>query len=92
MVELLDYWIHHPEAQGTEEAIVEWWLLEHRIQRGVAEVRFILTELLARGFIVERRQSDGRNCYRLNRQKDEQIRAWFAACGPPKHNQPTQRK
>lgn len=44
--ELLDYWIQNPEAQGTVEAIVEWWLLEQRIQQAAAEVRQVLRELV----------------------------------------------
>src|SRR5258706_15466670 len=76
--ELLDYWIRHPEAMGTMEAIVEWWLLEHRIQRAVADVRSILTELVGKDFVVERRQADGRNRYELNREKENEICTWLA--------------
>jgi hypothetical protein len=76
--ELLDYWIQHPEALGTLEAIVEWWLLEHRIQRAVTDVRSILTELVEKGFVVERRQSDGRNRYELNADKENEIENWLA--------------
>ena len=75
--DLLDYWIRYPEAQGTVEAIVEWWLLEQRIQQATADVRFVLTELVAKAFVVERQQADGRICYRLNRQREAEIRAWL---------------
>ena len=86
--QLLDYWIHHPEAQGTVEAIVEWWLLEQRIRQAVLEVRSVLAELVAKQFVVERQQIDGRVCYRLNREKESEIRAWLGthvhvACGDP---------
>jgi hypothetical protein len=79
--ELLDYWVHHPETQGTLEAIVEWWLLEQRIQRAVEEVRSVLGELVRKDFVVERRQADGRICYRLNREREAEIRAWLEAGG-----------
>jgi hypothetical protein len=76
---LLGYWIHHPEAQGTVEAIVEWWLLEQRIQQAAADVRSVLTDLVAKDLVVERQQADGRICYRLNREKEAEIRAWLAS-------------
>ena len=75
--ELLDYWIQNPEAQGTVESIVEWWLLEQRIQQAAAEVRQVLTELVGKDFVVERRQADGRICYQLNRAREAEIRAWL---------------
>jgi hypothetical protein len=74
--QLLGYWIQHPEAQSTVEAIVEWWLLEQQIQRAAEEVRPVLAELVAKGFVVEKRQGDGRIRYRLNRKKEAEIRAW----------------
>jgi hypothetical protein len=75
--QLLDYWIQHPEAQSTVEAIVEWWLLEQRIQKAAEEVRPLLAELVAKEFVLERRQADGRICYRLNRDKEAEVRAWL---------------
>lgn len=75
--ELLDYWIQHPEAQATVEAIVEWWLLEQRIQKAADEVRLVLAELVAEEFVVERQQADGRICYRLNKEKETEMRAWL---------------
>jgi hypothetical protein len=72
---LLDYWTQHPEAQGTLEAIVEWWLLEQRIQQAAADVRTALSTLVAKGLVVEQRRPDGRIFYRLNREKQAKIRA-----------------
>ena len=77
--ELLDYWIHHPEAQDTEESIVEWWLLQNRIQQAVVEVRCVLTELIERDFVIARPQADGRNRYQLNRPKEREIQSWLAS-------------
>jgi hypothetical protein len=78
-LQLLDYWIRHPEAQGTVEAIVEWWLLEQRIQQAAEEVQSVLDELVAQDFVVERRQTDGRVCYRLNCEKVDEVRAWLGS-------------
>lgn len=81
--ELLDYWMHHPEAQDTEESIVEWWLLQNRIQQAVVEVRCVLTELIERGFVIARQQADGRNRYQLNRPKAREIQTWLATHAEP---------
>ena len=79
--ELLGYWILHPKALGTLEAIVEWWLLEYRIQRAAGEIRSVLAELIAKQFVVERRQADGRSRYELNQGKADEIRHWLAGPG-----------
>jgi len=81
MQELLRHWIQHPEALGTLEAIVEWWLLEQRIQWATAEVRPVLAALVGKGFVVERQHGDGRICYRLNPEKEGEIRAWIQTNG-----------
>ena len=81
--ELLDYWLDHPEAQGTIEAIVEWWLLEQRIQQATEQIRVALGEFVAKGFVVERPQADGRAAYRLNRDNEREIRAWLVSLAQP---------
>ena len=77
MKELLDYWIQHPEALGTEEAIVEWWLLEQRIQQATLKLRSVLRDLESNGFVVRAAIANGRACYRLNREKHGEILAWL---------------
>lgn len=80
--ELLDYWTKHPEAQWTIEAIVEWALLEQQIRKAVADVRSALADLVARDFVTERRQADGRIFYLLNKEKAAEIGAWIGLHRP----------
>jgi hypothetical protein len=75
--ELLDYWIQHPDAMGTVEAMVEWWLLEHRIQHATVELQSALSHLVANGFVMRRQETDGRTHYELNREKEAEIIAWL---------------
>jgi hypothetical protein len=75
--ELLEYWIQHPEALGTVEAMVEWWLLEHRIQQATIELQSVLSDLVSNGFVVRRQEADGRIYYQLNREKEAAIIAWL---------------
>lgn len=72
--DLLEYWIRHPEAQGTEEMIAEWWLLEHRISQVMTLVRRALEELVRANYVVGEEQADGRVRYRLNREREKEIR------------------
>jgi hypothetical protein len=72
---ILAYLAEHPKAQDTLEGIVEWWLLEQEIKRRTAMVQEALTELLAKGLVVERKGRDGRMHYRLNGHKRREIAA-----------------
>lgn len=59
----------HPERQDSFEGIVEWWLLEERIERVIQQMRVALEELVKRDLVFELRGSDGRIYYRLNADK-----------------------
>ena len=73
--EILTYLVEHPKAQDTLEGIVQWWLLERMIIRQTAKVKKALTELVAKGLVLERRGKNSRTRYRTNRRKYEEIRA-----------------
>jgi hypothetical protein len=75
--ELLIYWLQHSAKFGTLESIVEWWLLEHRIQQAALEVRAVLEKLVATGIVVQWQEADGRDYFRLNRDRKDEIRAWI---------------
>jgi hypothetical protein len=77
--ELVVYWMQHPERLGSIETIVEWWLLESRIQHAATEVRSILAGLVEKGFVIERQQMDGRYRYELNREKENEINVWLSS-------------
>lgn len=65
--EVFEYLVQHPDAQDTLEGICDWWLLERRVRRSVAEVEAALGKLVVRGFVAARRGNDGNTHYRLNR-------------------------
>jgi hypothetical protein len=64
-------------AQDTLEGIVEWWLLEKKIQHNTAEVKSVLDELAAKNLIVEFKAPDSRVRYRINRNKKTEIAAFL---------------
>jgi hypothetical protein len=64
--DLVAYLTAHPQAQDTLEGIVAWWVPEQELQRQTAAVKAALTELVAKGVVLERRGRDARLHYRLN--------------------------
>jgi Fe2+ or Zn2+ uptake regulation protein len=68
-------------AQDTLEGIVEWWLLEKKIQHSTAEVKSVLDQLSAKNLIVEFNAPDSRVRYRINRRKKTEIVAFLKEAG-----------
>ena len=71
--EILTYLTKHPDAMDTIEGIVEWWLLEQRVERQSARVRHALAVLVARELVIEREGRDSRVYYRINDRKANEI-------------------
>jgi DNA-binding HxlR family transcriptional regulator len=62
--EILSYLEKHPQASDTLEGIVEWWLLQQKIEYQTKVVRDALAELIKRGFLVKEVTKDSRVRYR----------------------------
>ena len=75
--EILAYLVEHPEAQDTLEGIVEWWLLEQEIKFETARVKEALSDLIARGLILEKKGSNSQIHYRINQSKHKKIQEFF---------------
>lgn len=75
--EILTYLAEHPDSSDTLEGIVQWWLLERRIEHQIAIVEQALAELVAKGLVVENKGRDGRIHYRINRRKHGEIQAFL---------------
>ena len=75
--EILTYLVDHPDAKDTLEGIVQWWLLERRIQNAIAKVKEALAELVAQGLVLENEGRDSRIHYRINRRKHEEIQGFL---------------
>ena len=71
---ILSYLIKNPNAEDTFDGIVEWWLMEERIQSERAEVRKALDELVARGLVIVLEQKSGHARYRLNPEQRAEIK------------------
>jgi len=62
--EILSYLAKHPQASDTLEGIVEWWLIQQKIEYQTKVVRDALAELVERGLIVKEVTRDSRVHYR----------------------------
>jgi hypothetical protein len=71
---ILAYLIENPRAQDTLEGIVDWWLLEREIRFETARVKEALSDLVARGLILEKKGSSSQIHYRVNQSKYEEIK------------------
>jgi len=72
--EILAYLADHPGARDTWEGIVEWWLLEQKIQRESRRVARTLEHLVEEGLVSRRQGPDGRAHYALNAERAEEVR------------------
>lgn len=79
--EILTYLVEHPKAQDTVEGIVEWWLLERQIKFQADRVKKALSELVAKGLIIEHKGIEARTRYRVNQRKYKEIRKFFKDIG-----------
>ena len=75
--EILAYLVEHPEARDTLEGILEWWLLERKIKRQKDQVKEALTELVARGLVLEHEGGNSQTHYSINQSKYEEIQKLF---------------
>jgi hypothetical protein len=71
---ILAYLLKHPQAQDTMEGIVEWWLLEQKIQYAAEDMESALHDLVNKRFVISHQGTDGRIRYRLNRELEPLIR------------------
>jgi hypothetical protein len=72
--EILAYLVDHPNAKDTLEGIVEWCLLRRQIKFQTARIKDALSDLVATGFILEKKGSNSQIHYRVNQSRFEEIK------------------
>ena len=55
-----------PEAQDTIEGILHWWVLDSCIRDWAPKIAKTVAKLVERGFLEEKRSSDGKIFYRVS--------------------------
>jgi len=53
---ILRYLQGHPDAKDTLEGIAQWWLLKEWTERKYNQIESSLSDLVARGLVIERRR------------------------------------
>lgn len=72
--DILAYLSEHPDASDTLQGIVEWWLLEQEIKSRINQVERALSELVAKGLVLESKGKESQTRYRINRRKIKQVK------------------
>jgi hypothetical protein len=71
---ILQYLINHPDACDTLEGITEWWVTREIINVKIQEVSAVVSILISRGLLVEKKTSASVARYHLNKDKVDEIR------------------
>jgi hypothetical protein len=72
--EILAYLVDYPKAQDTLEGIVEWWLLERKINYETSRVKDALSELIAKGLVIEQKKNDSKIHSRVIQSRFKEIK------------------
>ena len=72
---ILDYLSKNPHAQDTLSGIAQWWLPQQQVKTNNTTLNEALTELVAKGLILQSKGKDAQIHYRLNNRKLRQIAA-----------------
>ena len=75
--EILVYLMEHPQARDTLDGIVEWWLMERKIQYQKGAVKMALADLAGRGFVLEKKNNISKSQYGLNESKRKEIQIFL---------------
>ncbi len=68
-MELLEYFLHNPQAIDSLEGIARWRLREQTIDRSVDEVNEALSWLVERGFLLQESTRSASSVFYLNLEK-----------------------
>jgi hypothetical protein len=74
---ILGFLLKNPDAEDTLEGIVEWWLMRERIEYETGRVKAALQDLVAKGFVLERKRSGSDMRYRLNAGKLREVQSYL---------------
>lgn len=70
---VLRYLRANSQATDTLEGIVEWWLLQERIEEAVELVSQAITWLVTNGYLLEKRVPGAKTLYEINPVKRDEI-------------------
>lgn len=75
---ILTYMVENKDAQDTVQGIGEWWLLQQEIEDQLNDIRKLLNELVEKDFVIRFKGADSRLHYRINRNRETEIKSLLA--------------
>jgi len=75
---VLDYLVRHAGARDTVEGVVQWWLMEERLDYVARKVERGLKTLVKKGLIAAEIGPDQRTHYRLRPEKKQEAERLLA--------------
>jgi hypothetical protein len=75
--QVLSYLAENPKAEDSLEGVLQWWLLQQRIEFEMNRVKQALEELAIRNFVIEVKGPDNRIFYRINESRRNEIDAFL---------------
>jgi hypothetical protein len=72
---ILGYLGKNPKAQDTLVAIVRWWLVKHKIEIIIRDVKRALDQLVDVGFVIRQERVGHEATYQLNKKELNRVRA-----------------
>jgi hypothetical protein len=76
---ILAYWIEHPDAKDTAEGIFNWWFRAYEPRWRMDEVKAVLDDLTARGWLTRRRMRQSEVIYGLIKETITEIKTFLTA-------------
>jgi len=75
---VLTYMVENKDAQDTVQGIGEWWVMQQEIEYQLADIGELLNELVEKDFVIRLKGADSRLHYRINRNRETEIKALLA--------------
>lgn len=72
-LKILNYLLENPRAEDTLEGIVQWWILEKKIDQRIEEVKKAIQFLASQGLVVEVKDRGPRVLYKMNQDRLQDI-------------------
>lgn len=80
-LEILSYFLHHPDAADSLTEIARWRLMQERVRQSVESTREAMQWLTEQGFVREEPRLGTEKIFLLNAEKREEAEALLKGSG-----------
>ena len=79
---ILTYWMEHPDAKDTAEGIFNWWFRAGEVRWPIDEVKTVLDDLTAQGWLTRRRMRQSEVIYGVSTARLTEIKNFLSRPAP----------